>query len=276
VVLACGIAVLGAQPSAAQAAATSQSTGFTKPYAGAARFQPLAPRQVTGPDQLHQPLGQEAADLIAHQIGLSRSDAFSPRQFRLFISGRGHHGRAYPARVLDRSVKIFVNTVGHPLHSDVAGQKTTSVLASYGLFVTHQGLLESLANKHAPTRKANRYIEPGGYLGDWCIHNHATRTLRALYRSAYTVEAAYGYASQQLGGTAELVRNTQDGVTRRVGMSMVPSIWIVNFALIYVLKPSLAAQMPEAWAPVPRKVAHAIARSRTGQVRYARFASLLP
>jgi hypothetical protein len=29
-----------------------------------------------------------------------------------------------------------------------------------------------------------------------------------------------------------------------VGMSMGPALWIVNFALIYTLNPSLAAEMP--------------------------------
>lgn len=270
----CTVAVLGAQ--APGAGAATSDTGFTEPFSGAARYEPLAPLEVAGADQLHQPLGQAAADRIAHQIGLSRRDAFTPSQFRLFVTGGGVGGSARAARVLDRSVKIFVNTVGHPLFSDVHGQRTRSVLASYGLFVTHAGLLESLANTRAPTRKANKYIEPGGYLGTWCIRNGATHTLRALYRSAYTVEAAYGFAAQSESGTAQLVANTRSGVTSHVGMSMAPTIWMVNFALLYVLKPSLAAQMPDAWAPVPARVVHALKRSRTGQVDYSRYAALLP
>jgi hypothetical protein len=275
VVLVAAIALLGLQGAGAGAAAGTQDTGFRKPFSGAARFEPLAPLQVTPADELHQPLGQRAADRIAAQIGLTRHDAFSKRQFRLFISGRGVGGSKRAARLLDRSVKIFVNTVGHPLYSRVNGHRTRSVLGSYGLFVTRSGLLESLANSHAPTRKANAYIAPGGYLGTWCIHNGATKTLRALYRSAYTVEAAWGFASQKISGKAQLVRNTENGITTHVGMSMVPSIWLVNFALLYVLKPSLAAAMPNAWAPIPPPLVRALKASPSGQVRYSRFRSLL-
>jgi hypothetical protein len=56
----------------------------------------------------------------------------------------------------------------------------------------------------------------------------------------------------------------------------VPTIWIVNFALLYVLKPSLAAQMPKRWAPIPARVVYALDASPTGQVRYSKYASQLP
>ena len=264
----------GAQASPA-AASASDDTGFVKPFSGAARFERFAPVEITGSDQLHQPLGRRAADRVARGIGLRRQDAFTRTQFRQFIRGEGIGGNKEAARVIDRSVKIFINTAGHPLYSNVDGKVTRSVLGSYGLYVTRSGLLQSLANSHAPTRKANKYIEPGGYLGTWCIKNQATPTLRALYRSAYTVEAAWGYESQQTSGTAQLVANTKGGTTTHVGMSMVPSIWIVNFALLYVLKPSLAAKMPAAWAPIPEQVVDAIKASRTGQVRYSKYAALL-
>ena len=266
---------LAGQPSGALAAAGTLHTGFTQPFRGARPYVPLAPPKAAASAPLHQAIGQQRADRIAHRLGLTREDAFTPRQYRLFVRGGGVDGSKRAARILDRSVKIFVNTVGHPLYADVAGRRTPTVLGSYGLFVTHAGLLESLANQHAPTRKANAYIQPGGYLGNWCRHNHATRTLQALYASGYTVEAAYGFKSQQESGTAQLVTNTLDGRHTRVGMSMVPSIWMVNFALLWVLRPSLAAEMPSAWAPIPRRVAHAIEASPTGQVRYAAYRSLL-
>ena len=47
----------------------------------------------------------------------------------------------------------------------------------------------------------------------------------------------------------------------------------VNFALIYTLKPELAAKMPARWTPIPPRVARAIEKSETGQVRYKRYAS---
>lgn len=135
------------------------------------------------------------------------------------------------------------------------------------------GLLESPANAEAPTRKVNAVIAPGGYLGRWCWANGATSSLFMLYRSAYTVEAIYGFASQQQSGKAQLVTNTKGGVSKEVGMSMAPAIWLTNFALIYTLNPTLAADMPARWAPIPATVANAILASPTGQVPYSEFAS---
>jgi hypothetical protein len=57
---------------------------------------------------------------------------------------------------------------------------------------------------------------------------------------------------------------------------MAPSIWIVNFALIYTLNPSLAAKMPVRWAPIPANVAQAIAASPTGQVPFSEYKSSFP
>jgi len=260
-----GAAVRGATP-----------TGFAPPFSGDPRYESLAPGEITDPGQLNAPIGLAAADTIAKGLGLRRSDAFTPSQFAEFISGGGTGGIRAAAAVFDESVRILTNTVGRPLYSEVNGVLTPSVLASYGLFVNKKGMLESPANKRAPTRQVNRLIAPGGYLGRWCRANSATKSLVALYRSAYTIEAAYGYASQKISGAAQLVANTQAGVTVEVGMSMAPTIWLVNFALIYILSPVLAADLPAYWAPIPGPVADALLASPTGQVPYAQFASEFP
>jgi hypothetical protein len=58
---------------------------------------------------------------------------------------------------------------------------------------------------------------------------------------------------------------------------MAPSIWIVNFALIYTLNPSLVAKMPASWTPIPANVSLAIASSYpTGQVPYSAYESSFP
>ncbi len=57
---------------------------------------------------------------------------------------------------------------------------------------------------------------------------------------------------------------------------MAPSIYIVNFALIYTLNPKVAAKMPARWLPIPPEIATAIATSPTGQVPYSQYAALLP
>ena len=90
------------------------------------------------------------------------------------------------------------------------------------------------------------------------------------------MEAAYGFAAQQISGKAQLVTNAEGGVSTEVGMSMAPALWLVNFTLIYTLNPALAADMPAYWAPIPANVARAILRSPTGQVRYSKFESAFP
>ena len=87
------------------------------------------------------------------------------------------------------------------------------------------------------------------------------------------MEAIYGFVSQQQSGKAQLVTNTKGRASRKVGMSMAPAIWLTNFALIYTLRPALAAHMPAYWAPIPATVADAILASPTGQVPYSKFAS---
>ena len=256
--------VVGAVPAASP-------TGFTQPFAGAPQYEHLAP-EVARRGQLNQPIGQRVAGEIARRLGLSKADAFTRKQYVEFITGRGVGGNPADAKLIDESVRIFTNTIGRPLLSEVNGHITRSVLASYGLFVNTSGLLESLANQDAPTRQANAVIAPGGYLGTWCKANGCTASLEALYKSAYTVEVVHGIASQQISGVAQLVTNTKRGVSRTVGMSMAPSIWLVNFALIYTLNPAVTAYMPAYWAPIPATVADAILASQTGQVPYSEYA----
>jgi hypothetical protein len=60
-------------------------------------------------------------------------------------------------------------------------------------------------------------------------------------------------------------------------MSMAPALWLVNFILVYLLNPSLAAYMPAHWAPIPANVANAILPPNdSGQVLYSDYASSLP
>ena len=137
-------------------------------------------------------------------------------------------------------------------------------------------MLESLANTDAPTRQVNTVLVPGGYLGTWCRRNGAEDSLWMLYRSAYGSEILFGNASQQQSGVAQLVPNRKGATTSTVGMSMAPSIWIINFAAVYTLNPSLAAKMPARWTPIPDDVVQALEASPTGQVPYSEFTSSFP
>ena len=269
---ACAVSLGGIQASAL----ASPATGFTSPFSGTPRYERFAPKQATTPAQVNAPLGQRAADQIAVDIGLNPKKVFTSKQYALFVSGKGVGGQAAPAKLVDESVRILTNTTNRPLYSMVDGQLTPTVLASYGVMVNTSGMLESPANTDAPTRQVNAVIEPGGYLGKWCKANGAKAALANLYASSYTREAVYGNAAQQQSGVAQLVSNQKNGVTTTVGMSMVPSIWIVNFALIYTLNPKLAAKMPARWTPIPADVASAIAASPTGQVPWSQYSASFP
>jgi len=253
-----------------------RDTGFAQPYAGTPKYQQYAPTEATSARQTNQPIGSVAADRIARKLGLNKRHAFTAKQYALFISGKGVGGNRRSARLVDKSVRIFTNTTGRPLYADVNGKLTSIVLSSYGLFVNTAGVLMSLANKHAPTRKVNVVLAPGGYLGKWCRANGAKDSLRMLYKSAYTSEVVFGNKSQQQSGVDQLVLNQKGGRSSTVGMSMVPSIWIVNFAAVYTLNPKLAAYMPARWTPIPSDVVQAIRASRTGQVAYSEYESSFP
>jgi hypothetical protein len=97
-----------------------------------------------------------------------------------------------------------------------------------------------------------------------------------LYRSAYRSEVVYGSRSQQQSGVAQLVPNQKGLRSSIVGMSIAPSIWIVNFVAVYTLNPKLAAYMPAWWTPIPADVALAIAASPTGQVPFSEYESSFP
>ncbi|NQU36568.1 MAG: hypothetical protein HQ526_03110 [Actinobacteria bacterium] len=267
-----------AAPAAEALAAPTKSqpatkTGFVKPFAGPPRFESAAPTQARSASETNQPLGRKRADAIAAKIGFRKNKTFTKRQYRLLTRGKGVGGNVDAAKLIDASVGIL--TLPRQGRSQTRGdfRRPRSVLASYGLMVNREGKLQSPANSTAPTRQINSLLVPGGYLGTWCRANGATKSLRELYRSAYTVEAIYGNKSQQQSGVAQLVKNRKRGAVTTVGMSMAPSIWIVNFALIYMISPADAARMPAKWAPIPPRVARAIKKSPTGQVRYRKYAA---
>ena len=279
VVALAGLFVMGTEFAGLQAANaaahTSEDTGFSTPFSGTPQYEHVAPTEMTESGQLNRPIGQHLADEIAREIGLKKSDVLTEEQSREFIAGQGVPGSGDPqqAKLVDQSVEILTNTVGHPLpYRDENGKTGTSVLASYGVFVTTDGFLESPAYETAPTFLVNSVIMPGGYMSDWMKANGATKTLTQLYKSAYTSEAAYGNQAQMQSKPDELITNTKRGVSAVVGMSMGPALWIVNFALIYSLNPSLAADMPAKWAPIPSAVVQAI-HAAGGRVPYSQVAS---
>lgn len=249
--------------------------GFIGGAAGVKYLEKYAPRRIATDHQLNQPLGQKKADKIAKSLGLDKSLCFTEQQYLAFITGQGENGSGNPedAKLVDESVKLLTNTCGNPLIRIIDGKLTRIILGSYGLIVNEAGMLESPANPDAPTRKVNEVIKPGGYLSTWCKANGAEESLHMLYRSAYSEQLPYAIAAQHEGTDAELVLYLDCCNSAVTGMSMAPSIWEVNFCLIYVLNPELAAKMPAYWAPIPKKVVKALEQSPKGQVPFSDYSS---
>jgi hypothetical protein len=250
-------------------------SGFIGGAAGVDYLEKYAPTRVVSNRELNQPLGQKKADEIARALGLDKSLCFTEQQYLTFISGQGANGSGNPedAKLVDESVKLLTNSCGNPLIRIIDGKKTKIILGSYGLIVNEAGLLESPANPDAPTRQVNDVIKPGGYLSTWCQANGAEDSYNMLYRSAYSLQLPYAIAAQHEGTDAELVLYLDCSHSAVTGMSMAPSIWEVNFCLIYVLNPKLAAKMPSFWAPIPKKVVKALEKSPNGQVPFADYSS---
>lgn len=249
--------------------------GFVGAAAGDKKLEKYAPTQVSSKHQLNKPLGEKKADRIARSLGLDKNLCFTEQQYLTFITGQGANGSGDPesAKLVDESVKLLTNTCGNPLIRIIDGKVTKIFLGSYGLIVNEEGMLESPANTDAPTRQVNVVLKPGGYLSTWCKANNAEASLLMLYKSAYTVQLPYAIVAQQEGGTAQLVPYLECFNTLDTGMSMAPSIWEVNFCLIYVLNPKLAAKMPAYWAPISKKVVKALKKSPNGQVPFSDYSS---
>lgn len=256
---------------------TSKAVGFSGGAAGVKELEQYAPPRVGKKYELHQPLGQERADQIALSLGLDKSLCFTEEQYLAFITGQGVNGSGNvdDAKLVDASVKLLTNSCGNPLIRIIDGKITEITLGSYGLIVNEEGMLESPANADAPTRKVNEVIKPGGYMSTWCAANGAQISLDMLYASAYTLQLPFALAAQQEASDAQLVLYRDRFRSAVTGMSMVPSIWEVNFCLIYTLNPVLAAKMPAYWAPIPLEVVFALEKSPNGQVPFSQYSSYL-
>jgi hypothetical protein len=248
--------------------------GFVGAAAGAPKYAPYAPTQVGGFKVLNQRLGQKRADAIARHLGLVKSKCFTPAQFLKFVTGKGVGGNVQDAFLVDECVFILTNTTGNPIIRKIDGKPIAITLGSYGLTVNTAGQLESPANATCPTRLVNPLIVPGGYIDTWCRANGAEASVEMLFASAFTTQIFYGNKAQQSAGAAELFAYRKGPHSRVVtGASVVPPLWEVNFCLIYMLNPKLAANMPAYWAPIPKPVVAALKASPTGQVPYSEFAS---
>jgi hypothetical protein len=253
--------------------------GFTEPYCGSKIYERYAPTRVESTDtrKINLPIGQTKADELAKAFGLQKDKCFTPIQFFTFITGGGYGGNLTNALMIADATLILTNTKQNPIVRNINGNATTIVLGSYGLTVNEDGLLESCAQKTSPCRTVNAILAPGGWMDNWCKANGATKSLENLYSLAYTTEAVYSVLSQNNSGEAQLVSyNLTNSSSVKVGMSMIPPLWIVNFCLIYTLNPELAALMPAYWTDIPQQVATDIMNSPEGQVSYSYYQQYFP
>ncbi len=272
------------------------TTGFSQPFAGLPAYEFFAPGEARGPIQVNEELGQIRADWIASRLGFAKDKALSNEQYRQFVTGRGVDGISpasiKAAELVDYSVAALTNTRANPYARIVDGQPSQIVLGSYGLIVSPNGMLSSPAINSSPVRQVNWVLAPDvickfpeipipdgipcGYMGEWMRKNGARDTLAALYNSAYAPLVPFGFASQGTSEPLELLKNTRpDGSQATLGMAVAPSIWIVNFLLIYALNPELAAKMPAYWQAIPAEVAQALYASENGatpgQIPYSQY-----
>jgi len=267
-------------------------TGFSQPFAGLPAYELFAPGEARGPIQVNEQLGQIRADWIASRLGFDKDKAFTKEQYLQFATARGVDGISpqsiKAAELVNYSVTALTNTRAGPYSRIIDGKPTEIVLGSYGLIVNEKGMLSSPAIDSSPVRQVNWVLAPQaicafpdakipdgipcGYMGEWMRKNGARDTLAELYSSAYTPLIPFGYASQGISEPWELLENTRsDGSTATLGMAVAPSIWIVNFLLIYALNPDLAAKMPAYWQAIPAEVAQALYASELGQVPYSQY-----
>ena len=106
------VSSLAASQGVAQGA--TPATGFAQPYAGTPKYQKYAPTEATSARQVNRPLGSKAADRIARKLGLNKRQAFTAKQYKLFVSGKGIGGDPAAAKLVDESVRILTNTKGTP------------------------------------------------------------------------------------------------------------------------------------------------------------------
>ena len=252
---------------------------FAEPYCGSKIYERYAPTRVESTDtrKINQPIGQAKADELAQAFGMKKDKCFTPIQFFTFMTGGGYGGNLTNALMIADATLILTNTKQNPIVRNINGNATTIILGSYGLTVNEEGLLESCAQKTSPCRTVNELLAPGGWMETWCKANGATQSLVNLYSLAYTTEAVYSILSQNNSGEAQLVSyNLTNSSSVKVGMSMIPPLWIVNFCLIYTLNPELAALMPAYWTDIPQQVATDISNSSEGQVNYSYYQQYFP
>ncbi len=107
-----------------------------------AQWASLAPRKVTRPEQINEPLGRRRADQLAHLLGMDEDMIFTPAEYQCVI---GTPPRDHDREIIFRCIYNLTNSNGN----------AAIPLSSYGLNVTEQRDVRSVCAPGAPCLEFN-------------------------------------------------------------------------------------------------------------------------
>ena len=161
------------------------------------RWAHLAPRKVTRPEQINEPLERRRADQLAHILGIDESMIFTDAQYHCVI---GTPPRDPDREIIFRCIYNLTNSNGN----------AAIPLSSYGLNVTDQGDVRSICAPCAPCLEFNMLFR--GRLEEIFAECRCLdKFLRVLAETQLPQFIEDGQLCQQSGGTACLIETNCAG-----------------------------------------------------------------
>ena len=161
------------------------------------RWAHLAPRKVTRPEQINEPLERRRADQLAHILGIDESMIFTDAQYHCVI---GTPPRDPDREIIFRCIYNLTNSNGN----------AAIPLSSYGLNVTEQGLVRSICAPCAPCLLFNDLF--GGRLAEIFAECGALEKLLRVETETLLLQFIEdGSPCQSHGGPACLIETTCAG-----------------------------------------------------------------
>ncbi len=160
-----------------------------------ARWASLAPRKVTRPEQINEPLGRKRADQLAHLLGMDEGMILTPTEYECIIAP-GDPDR----ETIFRCIYNLTNSNGN----------AAIPLSSYGLNVTEEGDVRSICAPCAPCLLFNDLF--GGRLAEIFAECGALeKLLRVETETQFHTFIQNGSPCQNSGKPACLIETTCAG-----------------------------------------------------------------
>jgi hypothetical protein len=163
----------------------------------AARWARLAPRKVTRPEQINEPVGRRRADQLAHLLGMDEGMIFTHREFHCVI---GTPPRGHDREIIFRCIYNLTNSNGN----------AAIPLSSYGLNVTEEGNIRSICAPNAPCLEFNALFQ-GPLEAIFAECGCLDKFLRMVAETPFHQLIEDGNPCQESGGTACLIETTCAG-----------------------------------------------------------------